>query len=172
MKKLLAILLAVTMLFALTACGSEVASVMDGDTVAREENETNATLTTSEGQGKLGDYDICFTGYSLTKDYEGNDAIIISYDYTNNSEETTSAMFALYIRVFQDGIECERAILMDAPESYNAENEMKGIKPGATLNCQCAYVLSNTTSPIELEAKESISFNDDMVTCTYNIAEG
>ena len=172
MKKLLAILLAATMFFSLSACGNEVTSVLDGATVTGNESKNEAAATAAEGQGTLGDYGICFTGYTLAKDYEGNDAIIINYDYTNNSEGTTSAMFALYIQVFQDGIECERAILMDTPEDYNAENEMKDIKPGATLNCQCAYVLSNTTSPVELEAKESISFNDDVVTCTYNIAEG
>ena len=119
----------------------------------------------------MGKYAVKFTGYTLAKDYQGQDTVIISFDFTNNNEDATSAMVALNIDAYQDGIELESAILTDAPEGYDSESEMKNIKQGATLNCQKAFVLSNTSSPVEVEAEELFSFSSDKVVCTYAIAD-
>ena len=124
-----------------------------------------------DGEGTLGKYAVKFTGYTLAKDYQGQDTVIISFDFTNNNENATSAMVALNIDAYQDGIELESAILTDAPEGYDSESEMKNIKQGATLNCQKAFVLSNTSSPVEVEAEELFSFSSDKVVCTYAIAD-
>ena len=123
---------------------------------------------TACGSSSAGDTN---TGYTLAKDYQGQDTVIISFDFTNNNEDATSAMVALNIDAYQDGIELESAILTDAPEGYDSESEMKNIKQGATLNCQKAFVLSNTSSPVEVEAEELFSFSSDKVVCTYAIAD-
>lgn len=171
MKKFFAFLLASMMVFSLVACGSDTAAQGDVTPTPTEEGSDENNVKNEES-GVLGDYTVNFTGYTLAKDYEGNDAIIVSYDFTNNSEEATSALAALQIQVFQDGIELETAILSDAPDGYNSENEWKDIKTGATLNCQAAYILSNTSSPVEVEASEFFSFSDAVVSCTYDIVNG
>lgn len=173
MKKIFVILLTLILVFSLVACGNDSNSdSVDAIPASPGESNNEDSATSHDGQGTLGDYDVSFTGYVLAKDYEDNDAIIISYDFTNNSEETVSAMVALQIQAFQDGIELESAILFDAPEGYNSENEWKDIKTGATLNCQAVFVLSNTSSPVEVEASEFISFSDAVVSCTYDIVNG
>ena len=37
--------------------------------------------------GDKGKYTAVFKGYTLTKDDEGNDAMILTYDYTNGSKD-------------------------------------------------------------------------------------
>ncbi len=164
MKKFLSLLLALIMALSLVACGSNANTPTPDD-----KNTPTNEQAKDESKGKLGDYAVQFTGFSLAKDYEGNDAIIVTYDFTNNSEEATSAMTALVIRAYQDGVQLSSAILMDAPDGYDAENEMKNIKTGATLACQTSFVLSSTSSPVEVEAEELFSFSDDQVTYTCTL---
>ena len=52
-----------------------------------------------------------------------------------------------------------------------SDNETKEIKKGATLDVEVAYVLNDTTTDLEVEVKELISFNDSVVKKTFSIAE-
>lgn len=169
MKKFLTLLLALVLALGLTACGSSSAG--DTNTPAGSDSQQQESTSSPDGEGTLGKYAVKFTGYTLAKDYQGQDTVIISFDFNNNDEDATSAMVALNIDAYQDGIELESAILTDAPEGYDSESEMKNIKQGATLNCQKAFVLSNTSSPVEVEAEELFSLSSDKVVCTYAIAD-
>lgn len=164
MKKnlLLAALLCVPMMF--TACG--------GDTTDAPADETQDQTVEVEDTsvGALGDYTFSINNYVLAKDYEGNPVIIVDFDFTNNGEEATSFMVAGIATAFQDGVELENAIIMDA-DTYNADNYMKEIKTGATLNVQQAWVLDSDTSPVEVELEEFISFSGDKLTKTFEISE-
>lgn len=131
-----------------------------------EQSPTNAMDT----EGKLGEYYVKITGYTLSKDYEDKDAIIINYDFTNNSADTTSAMMALNFQLFQDGVELDTAIV-SGDDSYDSDAEMKDIKSGVTLSCQAAYVLGNTTSPVEVEVAELFSFTNEQVATTFDLTK-
>ena len=168
MKKLFAMLLALMMMLSLAGCGTSAADTpipaADDADVVEEENTTDAAAVT--GGGKLDEYYVKITGAHLGKDYEGADVIILDYDFTNNGEEATSALTSLYFKLFQDGVELETAIVLDDSD-YDSENSMKDIKSGVTLSCQCAYVLGNTTSPVEIEVSKAFSFSSDKI--TYDI---
>ena len=132
--------------------------------------DTNADDTGRDaqntGEGQVGDYAVKITGVRLGKDYDGADAIILDYDFTNNSDETTSAMESLYFQLFQDGVELDFTIIT-GDDNYDSDSYMKDIRPGVTLSCQCAYVLGNTTSPVEVEVKSiSDSFKSKVL---YNV---
>lgn len=131
--------------------------------------EAPAETAPQKHEGALADYYVKITGHRLLKDYEGKDALVLQYDFTNNSTESASAMWALYAKAFQDGIEMETAFILD--DSYLGGNADKEIKPGVTISCETAFVLSNLLSPVEIEVTELISFSDDMVTATINIAQ-
>ena len=121
----------------------------------------------SAGSGDLGDYHVEIKGASLTKDYEGKSAIVITYAWTNNSEETTSAMVSIGSKAFQDGVQLESAVIM-GDDSYDAGSSMKDVRPGTTVDVQCAYVLTSETSTVEFELTEWISFSDDMVAMDFD----
>ena len=108
-------------------------------------------------------------GASLTKDYEGKSAIVITYAWTNNSDDTTSAMVSIGNKAFQDGVQLESAVIV-GDDSYNAEASMKDVRPGTTIDVQCAYVLTSETSTVEFELTEWISFSDDMVSMNFDPA--
>lgn len=122
-----------------------------------------------ENEGTLANYYVKITGHRLLKDYEGKDALIVQYDFTNNGTEAACAMWDIYVKAFQDGIEMETAFIMD--DSYLGGNADKEIKPGVTISCEAAFVLSNLLSPVEIEVTELMSFNNAMITATFNIAQ-
>lgn len=172
MRKTWVIITALILSLSLAACGGNPT-----DSGTSDGGADNGTVETGSvdkaqqvGEGTLDEYAIKFTGASLAKDYEGNDVIVISYDFTNNGEEATSAMVSLYIQAFQDGVELDAAYGISGDDGYSADNSMKDLQTGATLNCQSAFVLTST-SPVEVEASPAFSFSEDMVTYTYKFAE-
>lgn len=126
------------------------------------ENSESSNSETINGSGSLGKYDIEIKSATLAKDYEGNPAIVITYAWTNNSEDTISAMVALMDQAFQDGVELDTAIIGDS-DIYDSDASMKDIRPGTTLEVQVAYVLSNTTSEVEFEISDWADFSSDSV---------
>lgn len=70
-------------------------------------------------------------------------------------------------KAYQDGIGLETAIL----ESDETDYLDVDIKPGVTKSVNKAYVLRDTTTPIEVEVEEFFSFNDDKIVTTLNLPE-
>ena len=68
--KLLCLLIAVLMLLSLAACGKETAT------------EPNLI--------KLGDCELLYKGACIMEDSSGNDAVVLTLDFTNNGKENAS----------------------------------------------------------------------------------
>lgn len=94
------------------------------------------------------DYEVAITGYDLTTDWDGQNAIRVYFDFTNNSTEATSFWMATYYRALQDGVEMEITWPMD--EIDEDENYDVDIEPGETITCTEIYAL-RSDSPVEVE---------------------
>ncbi|SEF47312.1 protein of unknown function [Eubacterium ruminantium] len=106
-----------------------------------KESTTEKAVTKTTTEQKIienGKYKISLESFSVEKDYEENDVLIIEYSWTNNSDEEESFMTALRDKVYQNGIECNSVSLTD---SVDSTDQMKDIKPGATFNLKVGYVL-------------------------------
>lgn len=124
--------------------------------VATTEKKADAKFVVKLGETKI------------IKDYEGKPALLVNYSFTNNSDKKQSFMVAIKDAAFQDGIGLNDAITMG--NEYDSELQMKEIMPGKTLNVQAAYVLDDTTTPVEIQISELISFNDELIdTFTVNL---
>lgn len=126
---------------------------------------------TLDAAGTLGDYAAEIKDFVLTKDYSGKPAIVITYSFTNNSEDATSAMVALIGSAYQNGVQLGSTIIAD-DKIYNFSNSMLDIKAGGSLDIQAAYSLTSETAPVEFELSELISFSEDALGKTYEIAAG
>lgn len=173
MKKLLAIFMAVLMSFSVVACsngGDDVElSNKQGDSTAVEQNDSKETGSKNEDKEvKIGDefeagsYKVKINSVKLGKDYEGNPAIIINLDWTNNSEETTSYMGSMGTQVFQDGAELEMAVIEG--DDADVDKMTKEVRPGTTLEgVEAAYSPTSENSiEIEIQALEE-TFTDKPV---------
>ena len=122
------------------------------------EESPETTETTRTNPANLGDYAVEIKSATVTQDYDGNPAVIITYSWTNNSGETTSPMLSISTAVFQDGIGMDSAFIYDNP-TYDGGMYSTDVRPGTTVDVQEAFELSNTTSPIEVEITEAFSWD-------------
>ncbi|MDR0853495.1 MAG: DUF5067 domain-containing protein [Clostridiales Family XIII bacterium] len=155
--------------------GGDVAkdAAASNDVATSESNEKAAAAESEKAEpsdsGELGDYSFAIKDFQLVKDYEGKDAILIRFDFTNNSDEAKSFIWSADNKAFQDGIELETAI-QSYDDGLSDDNASKDIQPGTTIEVYEVYLLSNTTSPVEVELTELISFSDDKLVKTFDIA--
>lgn len=183
MKKLISVLLAILLiatfaLFAIASGEEETVSQGEGSVADNAEDEKTddasepeAADTTVGDDSSLGKYSVVIDSCRLATDYEGKPVVIVKYIYTNVSNDTpTSFMVAFDEGVYQNGVGLNETFMVDDSAGYSSDNQMKEIKAGATLEVEVAYDLNDTTTPVEVEVKELISFSDKTITKTFTIA--
>lgn len=97
--KLLCLLIAVLMLLSLAACGKETAT------------EPNLI--------KLGDCELLYKGACIMEDSSGNDAVVLTLDFTNNGKENASYLWSVDETVMQNGVELEVASIITNYDTCN-----------------------------------------------------
>jgi len=158
MKKINALLMALLIvIFAVFAMGSGESSDKDQGKDSANNNE-------------IGKYSVVIDSCRLAKDYEGDDVVIVKYVFTNNADED-SASFAWTFEdaVYQNGVGLNEAYILDDSANYSIDNQTKEIKKGASIEVEVAYELNDTTTDIEVEVKELISFDETTIKKTFSI---
>lgn len=149
-----------------------IAVIASGGSDDSSSEDSNASAVTSavsaESEEKandtVGDFKCVVKGAKLCKDLTGKDAVLITYEFTNNSDSAVSFDVALDARAYQDGVGLETAILDEDTDYLDVD-----IKPGVTKKVKKAYNLRDTSTEIEIEVSELISFSDDKIVTTVEI---
>ncbi len=182
MKKLLSVLLTVTMLVLLCACGKS--TQQDSTSASVEEPETKAAsvyVTTTDDDNTvtdetaiastepvsvdLGAYHVTILSAEQFKDDNENDSIRFYYDFTNNSDEEVSAFFACDTDAYQEGYELVAANSF-YEKAAEADNCYHDILPGITIRCIVEYNFKPDGGDVEFSLTESIS--GDSATMTFD----
>lgn len=153
MKKVLSLALVILMVLALTACGGE----------------SNG----SDNIVKIGDYEAVYKGSKIVKDSDGNDAIAITYDYTNNSSTAQSFNWAFYIDIKQGEKVLEYAPVFVSEDSFDMLDDAMGtdVNPGETLEVTTTYMLSDLTTPIDIKYSDLFDEKTDSLTIDMSTVE-
>ena len=142
--KILCLLLAGLMLFSLTACGKN----------------KNPDLI------KLGEYELHYKGACIMEDSDGNDAIVLKLDFTNNSKESASYLWSVSETAVQNGAELEVATVYTDYNTYasTVDNQFEAVEPGATLEIQTAFVLNDATNKVEVSFEQIFGKKNGKIT--------
>ena len=129
--KLLCLLIAALMLLSLAACGKE--TTKDSNLI------------------KLGDYELLYKGACIMEDSDGNDAIVLTLDFTNNGKDNASYLWSVDETVMQNGVELEVANVFTDYDTFETviEGQFTEIAPGTTLEVKTAYVLKDAAAKVE-----------------------
>ena len=129
--KLLCLLIAALMLLSLAACGKE--TTKDSNLI------------------KLGDYELLYKGACIMEDSDGNYAIVLTLDFTNNGKENASYLWSIDETVMQNGVELEVANVFIDYDTFETviEGQFTEIAPGTTLEVKTAYVLKDAAAKVE-----------------------
>ena len=145
--RLLCLLFAVLMLLgSLTACGKE------------KEKDSNLI--------SLGDYELLYKGACIMEDSDGNDAIVLTLDFTNNGKENASYLWSVNETVMQNGVELEVATVFTDYDTFETviDGQFTDVAPGTTLEVQTAFVLNDTTSEIKATFEELLGSKKGTIT--------
>ena len=145
-KTLCLLLAALMLLSGLTACGKD------------KEKDSNLI--------QLGDYELLYKGACIMEDSDGNDAIVLSLDFTNNSKENASYLWSVDETLMQNGTELEVAAVYTDYDTFTTviENQFEEVAPGATLEVQTAFVLNNASGEIEATFEELLGSKSGTIT--------
>lgn len=166
MKKVNLLLLTVLIiaLFAAFAMGSGEEPTVD--------QGSGSASTESKVEGAIGDYAVVIDSCRLAEDFEGSPVVIVKYIFTNVSDDDAAAFFTTFEEhVYQNGVSLNEAYFLDDSAQYSSDNQTKEIKKGASIEVEIAYKLNDTTTDIEVEVTEFISFNDAKITKSFSITE-
>ena len=148
--KFISLFLSLVVLVSMTACSSGA--------------DTNDDLL------DIGDYVAKYKGCEIVKDDYNKDTVIVTFDYTNNSDEAASFLFSIYYKVKQGDTELESGTIID-DETFESvfDTEMAQVEPGQTAEVKLAYNLSDLTTDVVIEASDLMEDNSDAI--TIKIAE-
>lgn len=116
----------------------------------QEENNSFEVLDDIAQGSALENFDCTVKNTEITTDGNGADIIIVTYEFTNNSDTATSFDYALRTIAYQDGAQLEPAINVDNNLIYDAEE----INPDKTKIVEKAYLLNDTTTTVDIEISE------------------
>ena len=91
-------------------------------------------------------YEVTIGTLTQITDYSGNPAAKITFNFTNNSDETAAFIGSVRVEAYQDGQQLESAI----SDGVNWESSMTKIKTGTSLDVEQAYKLISS-SDVEVE---------------------
>ncbi len=133
--------------------------------------ESTPKPTVETVSGTIGDYIVTIKNTKITKNkYDGADIIIVTYAFTNNSDKSASFSWAIDDTLFQNGVEIPSIYSnWGLQNEYNVDNAGKEIKPGVTLDIDCAYELNDTKTNIDVEIKEIFSWSDEVLNYTIEL---
>lgn len=182
MKKLnLLLTVLLIAVFAVFALGSTESTTTDQGTgsVSNQTQSTEAVDDVNEpaateetkSNDQIGDYSLVIDSCRLAKSYDDKPVIIVKYIFGNVSDDDAACFsFTFEHAVYQNGVGLNEAWVLDDSANYSMDNQSKEIKKGATIEVEVAYELNDTTTDIEVEVSELISFNDSKITKTFSIA--
>ena len=143
-----------------------VALTSGGESEEKTTSSSEISVTSDEEvEGKIGDYICVVKEAKLCKNWEGKDSVKITYSFTNNASDAESFDIALDDNVYQEGVGLESTWIGD-DDDFGIDVK---IMPGTTKDVVKVYELRDTSTDLEIEIGQLISFDDTKITTTVKI---
>ena len=121
----------------------------------------NAVTETSKIDLETEKFSVKYKSHKTGTDYDGNQCLLVYYDYTNLGEEASSPMVNVTLKAYQNKEQLEVAIPSNNEEAI--DNFTKEITPKTTVTVCQAFALKDTSN-VTLELSESFSFGEGQTT--------
>ncbi|EFA22402.1 hypothetical protein BIFGAL_04165 [Bifidobacterium gallicum DSM 20093 = LMG 11596] len=133
----------------------------DLDNKAKNKSDSDGA-TIMQGEGQLEDAYVKIAGVKGgLKDYDGDPAIMVTFEWTNTSDENAPFMTAIDASAFQDGHELETTTFAynEQPSGYDSGSTIKDLQPNSKGTVTIAYKLENDKSPVTIECEDWFSIH-------------
>lgn len=115
-------------------------------------------------------YEVEILSYRIANDYSGSPCIVVSYNFTNNSDKNAAMLTSISANAFQNSVECETAVMPS--DVMDSQPSLAQVQPGGTVTVECAYVLKDTTNPVTIQVGPLFSLDGAInVQTEFDIAQ-
>lgn len=147
------------------ATASEPSAETTTTTISKTETIAESEQTTTEPVYEA-EYKIEYISHKLDYDSENNPVLLVTYNFTNTSDDNMSWAWDVRDKVFQNGVECGGYAYH---EEANTQMQLNEIRPGTTVEIIECYPLYDNTNNVTLEFYE---FLEDVPLTVYEIELG
>lgn len=163
---LVIIIIASGALAMIAGLGEGVDEIYENGEIIEEFAENNITGGSRVLPGNVIDDYVCeLKGAEVIKSYDDKDAVRITYNFKNNSDDTVNFNSELNARAFQNGVELQLTVAKDNAET----NAFTELKPGAAVDVSITYELSDTTSDVNLEIEKWFDAEEGHIEATVTL---
>ncbi len=125
--------------------------------------------TESAVSGDIGDGGLAIKGFSFCDNYDGEPAIVIEFDYTNNGSEEAPFYLHFLPQAYQDGVQLEDGY--DMTGTFDNQEMVLNVQPGATFTVHRMFKLRSDTSPVQLKVSDILQLSSDTLETTFEISD-
>lgn len=97
---------------------------------------------------------------TLSESYDGYPIIVISYDWTNTSGDSSAPVWNITPSAYQNGIGLE-PVPMYSDGTYDSAMDGQKIRPDVTVDLKAAFYLSDEYSDVEFELTPWVTWEDN-----------
>lgn len=141
---------------------SETQTAQPDTAVAAPANAGTSGATALPAAADWEDASVSILSAEQFTDSDGNPAVRFYYDYTNNSEDTTSAWMALGLKAYQDGYELVGAYASYEDDVPEYGNDSLDVRPGVTIRCVTEYTFKPDGGLIEFTISDYWNEDDEL----------
>ena len=140
-------------------------------TTITTKKETTAAIPNGKWDATYNDCYVKLNGATIVERSNGESVAVIEITFRNESEETRSCGLTFAIDAYQDGIECDKTVLLgEIGDKFDTGTNATDIKPGVELTVYKAYKMRNDTSDIEVNVRGLYDFDKKVLfEMTYTI---
>ena len=109
--------------------------------------------------GTVGEFEVEIRSAVLTRNTDGDPALVVSYRWVNNSPVTTSVLSSISEAAVQDG----KALGMTTIGNraiYNPDEKYRDVRPGVELEIQSAFKLEDLESEVTFQIADRLGFSE------------
>lgn len=99
--------------------------------------------------------DVEFIEYKIEDNAWGEKCLVVYFDFTNNSKENQTFIYAFTVKAFQNGVEMD---LSTGHVNDETKNHGKEMQPGTTVTVAVAFYIEDEKSAVDIEVEPWISF--------------
>lgn len=117
------------------------------DQIYEEQNQYSETFSYNNLDARYLKHEVTYGEY-------GDKALVVYYEFTNNSNKNQSFLYSFSGKCFQNGVEMEASWMYDSQET---ENSVREVKPGTTVTVATPFEIGEDTDNIVLEVTPWLS---------------
>ncbi len=118
-----------------------------------------ATPADSRSAGTVGEFDVSIQSAVLTRNTDGDPALVITYSWVNNSGVTTSVLASVVEEAYQNDDALSMTTIGNR-EIYNPDEKYRDVRPGVALEIQSAFKLSDLQSPVSFRIADRLGYSE------------